>query len=107
MALADETRKPDRSSVDERHAPTAAVHAEDGVPGGDSQVAPKGELQSAGDGMTLDGGNDRLAEQHARRAHRPFPDGKDAVALPAGHRFQAGTPPAHPTPPAPHAHPPL
>ena len=42
---------------------------------GDAQVAPQRELEAAGDGVALDGGDHRLGEQMARRAHRPGPSG--------------------------------
>src|SRR5439155_17624008 len=57
-------------TVDQRHPEASAEHTEDGVGARDPQIAPERELQPAGDRVALDGGDHRLRDQHARRAHR-------------------------------------
>jgi photosystem II stability/assembly factor-like uncharacterized protein len=59
----------DRAAVDERNAPASTVNPEDGVGGGDAQVAPQREFEAARHGVALDRGDHRLAEQHARGPH--------------------------------------
>ena len=91
--MADQPGEADRAAVHQRDAPAAAVDAEHGVLGGDPQVAPERQLEAAGDRVALDGGDHRLAQQHAGRA-----DGAVAVGLhPAGprsagllHRLEVG-----------------
>ena len=68
VAVAEQPRQPDGAAVHQRDAPAPAVDAEHRVLGRDAQVAPGGELEPARDGVALDGGDHRLAEQHARRA---------------------------------------
>ena len=77
---ADEPGQPHRAAVDEGHAPASAEDAERRVLGGHPQVAPDGQLEPARDGVTLDGGDHRLAQPHPGGAHRavragPRPDG--------------------------------
>ncbi len=48
------------------------------------QVAPQGQLQPAGHGVALDGGDHRLGEQPPRRPHRTFADRIVALALAGG-----------------------
>src|SRR5262245_32685678 len=67
VRVADQAGEPDGAAVDQRHAPAAAEHAEDGVLGGDAQVAPERELEPARDGVPLHRGDHRLREEHARR----------------------------------------
>ena len=57
---ADEAGQADRAAVHEGYAPSPAVHAERGVLGGDSQIAPHRQFESSGDGEALDGSDDRL-----------------------------------------------
>ena len=71
VAVADQARQADRAAVDQRHTPAPAVDAEHGILGGDPQIAHHGQLEPACDGVSLDGGDHRLAEHHSRRAHRP------------------------------------
>ena len=84
----------------ERHAPAPAVDAEDRVLRRHAQVAPERELEAAGDGVALDGGDHGLGEQHPRRPHRPV-----AGLLRRGCRAprpaRAGRRPAQKVPPAP------
>ena len=58
----DEPGEADGAPVDEGHAPAAAEDAEHGVVGGDAEVAPQGQLEPAGDGVSLDRGDDRLGQ---------------------------------------------
>src|SRR5262245_19134807 len=91
-AVPDEAGEPHGAAVDQRDAPPSAVHPEHRVPCGDAQVTPQRELEPAGDGVTLDGGDDRLVEQHARRPHGPVavrgrpiaPAGRDGLEVRAG-----------------------
>ena len=69
-AQTDDRRQPHRSAVDERDAPPAVEDAHDRVLLDHAQVAPEGQLEAAGDGVARHGGDHRLAEPHARRAHR-------------------------------------
>ena len=98
-ALADQPGEPDRAAVDEGHAEAAAEDAEGGVGGGHPQVAPDGQLQAAGHGVALDGGDHRLGQLQAGRPHRararPRPPG-------AGRRRPAAlrSAPAQNVPPA-------
>ena len=71
--VADEPGQPDGAAVHERDAEAAAEDAEDGALRGHAEVAPERDLQAAGDGVALDGGDDRLAEQKARDAQRGVP----------------------------------
>ena len=86
-AVADQAGQVDRAEVDERHAEAPAVHAEHGVGGDDAQVAPQRQLQPAGDGRTLDGGDHRLRQAHPRSAPsaraRSSPTGRRSPSLSA------------------------
>ncbi len=75
----DQPRQADRATVDERHPPATAEDPEAGVVCSDPKVAPDRQLQPTGDGVPLDGGDDRLAEAHPGRTHRPVPVGLDPV----------------------------
>ena len=101
LAVADEPWQAHRAEVDQRHAPAPAEDAEDGVRGGDAEVAPQRQLESARDRVPLDRGDDRLSEQHARRPHGPVPvlaenvlpervDQGAAPELAGGDRLQIG-----------------
>ena len=57
--------------VAERDPEPAAEDTEDGVVGGHPQVAPQGELEAAGDGVALDGGDHGLGQRQPGRAHGP------------------------------------
>ena len=69
-AVSYQTRKVNGAAVDKGHTETPAEHPEYGVGCGDPQIAPQGELESAGDGRSFDGGDHRLGEWQARRTHR-------------------------------------
>ncbi|KAG1648058.1 Orotate phosphoribosyltransferase [Nymphon striatum] len=58
------------AAVNQRHAPASAVHAEDCVRGGDAEIAPHRQLQSAGHGVALDGSDDGLVQHHPGGSHR-------------------------------------
>ena len=90
VAVADQAREAERAAVDERHAPAPAVDAEDRVLRRHAQVAPQRELETARDGVPLDGGDHGLAEQQARRPHRAVAGLLDAIAAPLGDRAQVG-----------------
>jgi len=66
---ADDARQPHRAAVDQRHTPAAAEHAQRGVGIGHPQVGQQGQLQPAGHGVALDGGDQRLGQRHARGPH--------------------------------------
>ncbi len=89
-AVPDEPGQAHRAEVDERHAEAPAVDAERGVGGGDAQVAPHGQLEPAGDGGTLDGGDDRLAEAQPCRPHRARPVIADRAPVTVGERLEVG-----------------
>ena len=89
-AVPDEPRQAHRAEVDERHAEAPAVDAERGVGGGDAQVAPHGQLEPAGDGGALDGGDDRLAEAQPCRPHRARPVIADRAAVTVGEGLEVG-----------------
>src|SRR5262249_34054147 len=89
-AGADKASQPDVAAVDERHAPATAEDPESGVARGHAQVAPEGQLEAAGDGVAFHRRDDRLAEEHARRAERAGAALGDAVAAPLDHAAQIG-----------------
>jgi hypothetical protein len=64
---------------------------EDRIARSDAQVAPKGKLKPARNGVTLDRGDDRLAQQHASASQRPVAIENDAVPAPFRYGFQIGT----------------
>lgn len=70
-ARPDQPWQPDRPAVDERDAPASAEDTERRVRGGNPEVAPQGELETAGDGVPLHRRDDRLAEPQPGRTHRP------------------------------------
>ena len=90
VAVAEQTRQADRAAVDQRHAPAPAIDAEHRILGGDTQVAPRRQLEAAGDRVPLDRRDHRLRQQHARRAHRTVAVEIDAVATPARHALEVG-----------------
>jgi hypothetical protein len=61
-AVADEPGQPHGAQVDERHPEPPAVDAQHGVLGRHPQVAPQRQLQAAGHGEPLDGGDHRLGQ---------------------------------------------
>src|SRR5207244_1318354 len=71
-AEADDRRQSHRAAVEQRDAPAAVEDAHDRVLLDHAEVAPEGQLEAAGDGVARHGGDHRLAEPHARRAHGPF-----------------------------------
>ena len=103
-ALADESRQADGSAVDERHAVPAAEHAEHGILRRDPQVAPQRDLQSAGDGVPLDGGDDGLGQAQSRRTHRTVAVGSDPVGLGRSLGVQVGAGAERATRAAEHGH---
>src|SRR5262249_60606320 len=98
LALSNEAGQPYRAPIDQRDTPPATEHAEDGVARGDAHVAPQRQLEPAGNGVTLDGGDDGFVEQHARRAHGPVavrcgsvaPARRDRLEVGAGTELAAG-----------------
>ena len=68
--MPDDARQAHGAEVAQRHPEAAAEHPEDGVLGGDAQVAPERELDAAGHGVALDGGDDGLAQREPGGAHR-------------------------------------
>ena len=61
-----------------------------GAGGRHPQVAPDGQLEAAGDGVALDGGDHRLGQLEPGRAHRARPVGRDPVPVAVGQRLQVG-----------------
>jgi hypothetical protein len=88
--MTDETRESHRSSINQRHAPSAAKDAKDGALFGDSKVRPTGQLQSACDRVARNGGNHGLGELQTSRAHRPRPERLDAVLSLGAKRDEIG-----------------
>ncbi len=80
-AEADEAREADGAAVDQRHAPAAAEDAQRRVLLDDAEIAPERELEPAGHRVPADGGDHRLAEEHARGPERAVPGGLDLVEL--------------------------
>ena len=78
----------DRSQVAQRHPETPAEHPEDGVVRGHPEVAPQRQLDPSRHGESLDGGDDRLGQGQAGRAHRPRPVVGDGAAIAFGHRLE-------------------
>ena len=70
MTVTDQAGEADGAAVDQRYAPPTAIHPEHGVRRRHAEITPQRQFQAAGDGVTLDGSNDRLVEQHACRSHR-------------------------------------
>ena len=92
-ALPDQPRQPHGATVDQRHAPAPAEHAEHRVVGHHPEIAPERELEPARDRVTLDRGDHRLAEHPSGRAHRAVAVDRDAVhprAAGFGHRLEVG-----------------
>ena len=73
VAVADQTREPNGSTIHERHPPTTAEDPEHGIARGDSQITPDGEFEPPRHGVPFDGCDDGFGEQHPRRAHRAIP----------------------------------
>ncbi len=88
---ADQARQPDRAAVDQRHPEPSAEHAEDRILVSDAEVAPQSKLETSCHRVTGDRRDHRLAEQHARRPHRPVSVGSDPVRVPRGHRLEIRT----------------
>jgi hypothetical protein len=82
-AVTDQSREPDRTEVDERHAEAAAEDPEHGSFGHDAQIAPECELASPGDCVALDGCDDWFGQSQPRWTHRP-------IAVLAAHATIAG-----------------
>ena len=88
--VAHDAGEPHRAEVAQGDAEAPAEHAEDGVLGGHPQVAPQRQLQSPGHGVALDGGDDRLGQGQAGRAHRARALVGDRPAVALGHRLEVG-----------------
>ena len=88
--MADQSRQTHGAEIDERHAEPAAEHAEHGIVGRDAQIAPERKLEATCDCMTLDGRNYRLAEKHARRAHRSVCVGRQVSFVAPSKSFEVG-----------------
>ena len=86
----DDPREPDRAQVAQRHAEATAEDPEDGILGGNAQVAPECELNAPGHGVALDGGDDGLAQRQPGGAHRSRTVVGDGPAVPLGHRLEVG-----------------
>ena len=65
-ADANKARKSHGAAVHERHPPPPVEHAEYGIAGGDAQVAPQGEFEAAGYGISFDCADDRLRQCKSR-----------------------------------------
>src|SRR5262245_2283256 len=89
-AEAYEGGQADRASIEERNAPAAIEDAHDRVLLYHPQIAPQGQLQTAGHGVTGDGGDDRLAEPHACWAQRPVAIRGWEAGGPRGDRLEVG-----------------
>src|SRR5215207_6219358 len=70
-ALADYPWQAYGAAVDQRHSPPSGEDAEGRVLLDYPQVGQQRELEPTRDGMTRDGGDDRLGELHAGRPHGP------------------------------------
>ena len=96
--MADQAGQADGPEIAERDAEPAAEDAEDGVVGGDAEVAPEGELEATGDGVALDGGDDGFGQRQPGRAHRagavvghgPSVTGREGVQVGTGAEVLAG-----------------
>jgi hypothetical protein len=77
-SFADQSGKADGTAVDQRDAPATIEHTERRVARRNAQVAPQRELEPACNCVTLDRGDNRLAQAEPRRTHR-------SVAVLAGH----------------------
>ena len=89
--VTDQSWEADGSAVDEGHAPAPAEHTEGGGLLHDAQVAPECQLETAGDGVAVNGGDDRLAQLHAADAHGAVAGGRDAIACWCPDGFEVGT----------------
>ena len=87
----DDAGQADGAEVAQRDAEAAAEDAEDRILGGDAQVAPQGELDAAGHGVALDGGDDGLAQRQPGGPHGSGPVVGDGPAVTLGHRLEVGT----------------
>ncbi len=90
VTLADQPRQTHGAAIHQRHAPAPAVHAEDRVACRHPQIAPERELQAAGNGVTLHGGDHRLAEPQPGRAHGTIAGAFHPIAAARGHGLQVG-----------------
>ena len=88
--MTDEAGEADRTEVAQGDAEAAAEDPEYGVLGGHPQVAPEGELDAAGHGVALDGGDDGLGEGEAGRAHGAAAFVGDGAAVALGHGLEVG-----------------
>ena len=85
----DEARQAHRAAVDQRYAEAAAEDTEARGRRGDTQVAPEGEFQSSGHGISIDGRDDGFGQLQARRAHwGEVAAGMRGIAMAGGDGFQ-------------------
>jgi hypothetical protein len=85
---ADQPGQAHRATVDQRHAPAPAEDPEHGVLLHHPQIAPQRQLEAAGDGITGDGRDHRLAKQHTSRPHRSVSGRLQRIGLAGGHGFE-------------------
>jgi hypothetical protein len=69
-ALADDSRQPHGSAVNQRHTPTAAIDAEVRPLRHHPKIAPQPQLHPAGDGRALDRRDDRFVQLEPRGTQR-------------------------------------
>jgi hypothetical protein len=81
-----------KRTVDQRHAEAPTEHPEHGICRHHPQVSQQCQLQAARYRMAFDGGDQRLAQQHATRPHGPVALLLQAIAplVPCRHRAQIG-----------------
>lgn len=72
---ADDLGQTNSASVDEGDADAPTEHAKDRISVCDTQIAEQRKLETACNGVAGDGGNERLAELHARGPHGGVGDG--------------------------------
>ena len=94
------TVPPSMSGTPKRRQNTPKVALGRGHP----QVAPDGQLQAAGHGVALDGGDDRLGERQPGGAHRARPVDGHPVAVPVGQGLEVGSGTEGPAGPGEHGH---
>src|SRR3546814_17210354 len=68
--LADDAWQAHGATVDQRHPPAPAEHAEDGGALDHAQIAHQRRFQSSGHGVATDRRNHRFAEKHPAWPHR-------------------------------------
>src|SRR5260370_11132609 len=71
VAVSDEPRQTYGPQVDQRNAESATVDAKHCIVRGHAKIAPQRQFQSTGNCMPFHGGDDRFAQKHPGRSHRP------------------------------------